>query len=187
MTELARKACKKRNREGTLVTKRVDKTCGDGNCGPASLLKAVKSWGRDAKKGLKFRDHQDIREQVAEHAKNLTPALREQFFEGRYQADASPAEKAAFVGEWAQEAQQDRAHVELLFCRLFADMMMANLTVWERRDDKLVADSYKLLHEDSEVPREAIEGREIELFYSSFLHGGGQRTGHYDLVKTSWA
>jgi hypothetical protein len=167
------------------MTKKVDKTPGDGNCGPASLQKAVSEWSREGKRGLNFLNQADVREKVAAHAKILTPALREQYFEGKYAAEATPVQKGAFVEQWAWEAQQDGVHVDLLFCRLFADMVKANLTINEvRAGNLLFRECYKLLDEDSEVPREAKEGREIELFYSSSFHGW--RTGHYDLVKTTW-
>jgi hypothetical protein len=132
---------KKRSREGKKATKKLDQTLGDGNCGPVSLSKAVKGWEREAQKGLNFKHQAFLREQVAKHAQNLTPSLRDRFFEGNYAEDASFAEKEAFVKQWAREATQDGAHVDLLFCRLFADLVKANLTVYELRDGKLAVDS----------------------------------------------
>jgi hypothetical protein len=179
---------KKRGRDGKkVVIKKVAQIPGDGNCGPVSLQKAVSDWLGEGKRGLNFLNQADVREKVAAHAKILTPALREQFFEGNYAEEATVLVKEAFVMQWAREAREDRRHVDLLFCRLFADMVKANLSINEVREGNLMTrECYKLLDEDSELPREAKEGREIELFYSSFLHEDGKRTGHFDLVKTTW-
>jgi hypothetical protein len=186
--ELAKMGNNKRNRDGKVATKKVGKIVGDGNCGPESLLKAVKEWPRDAKRGLNFKGQQEIRNKVAQHARDMAdkPALREQFFEGRFEAEASPAQKNRFVSVWAARAEKNRDHVDLLFCRLFANMLAANLTIYEHLDNELKKGHYKLRDEDSELLREAQEGREIELYYSSALQDG-RRTGHYDVVMTTWA
>jgi hypothetical protein len=178
---------RERSNEGKKETKKLVKICGDGNCGSVSLLKAVKEWPREAKKGLNFRNQEDIRNQVAAHAKNLSPVLRDQLFYGKYAGDASAKEKAAFVKVWAQRVIQDRVHVGQLFCRLFADMVQANLTIYQLRAGELADNVFMMLDEDSEHLRQAKEGREIELFYSSCVHGDLRRTGHYDLVKTTWS